>query len=180
MNLDYNLFLQGATQSQSGRAVFVAEGSPATSAQLASAESTLGITLPPSYKVFLTLLGPGLWCDEAVKSPSALFAFDTDCWEMAGFVALVENVQGVGDHIAINPVDASESGERAVYYCGHDPFGYALLADSFEAWTRMSLQATLSDESPYAIVEEAVMQSYRRWRAAQPKPKAPKWQFWRK
>ena len=122
-----------------------------------------------SYRGFVTTLGPGIWCGEIVMAPSALYAFDSDCGEMEGFIALVGNVQGVGDYLAINPADPTALGERPLYYCGHDPFGYARLTDSFEAWTRNALVPQNSGESPYAVVEQ-------HFRTAQPKQW---WQFWR-
>lgn len=172
----YRHFLLEVAASTTDDPFFVSVGDPASDAELAAAEASLGVELPPSYKTFVLSLGPGLWCGEAVKAPSALYAFDEDCEDMEGFIALVENVQGVGDHLAINPVESATSNERPLYYCGHDPFGQARLADTFEAWTRQALQARIADEPLYDEVE-------RRIAPAQSRPHSPRprrwWQFWR-
>ena len=157
--------------------VFIPEGPAVSKTDLNSVETSLGVQLPPSYIAFVTTLGPGLWCGEAVKPPSALYAFDSDCEEMEGFIALVENVQGIGDHLAFDPADPPVSGERPLYYCGHDPFGCARTSDSFAAWTSESFQAFLADESPYAAAEAVIAQTPSR--ALRPGAKRW-WQFWRK
>jgi len=155
----------------------VPENRPVSEIEITSVESALGIELPQSYRTFITVLGPGMWCDEVVMAPSALYAFDADCAEMEGFIALVENVKGIGDYLAINPTDAVVSGERPLYYCGHDPFGSARLADSFEMWTRTALDARRTDASPYDSIRVAVTRASEHSHDTQRKQW---WQFWRR
>lgn len=69
---------------------------------------------------------------------------------MEGFVPLVHNVRGVGDYVAINPANAEVAGERPVYYCSHDPFGYVEIAASFEEWSRKIAEAQKHGVDLYA------------------------------
>lgn len=119
-----------------GAQIFVPDGGAVAPSDIESAESNLGVTLPASYKRFLLRCGSGAWCGERVARPSELYAFDADCVQMEGFIPLVHNARGVGDYVAINPADAEVAGERPVYYCSHDPFGYVEIASSFEEWAR--------------------------------------------
>ena len=112
-----------------------------TPSAIERAESVLGVNLPGSYKYFLLRCGPGAWCGERVACPSELYAFDADCLQIEGFIPLVHNVRGVGDYVAINPADVEAAGERPVYYCSHDPFGYVEIAASFEGWARRIAEA---------------------------------------
>jgi hypothetical protein len=139
--------------------------------------------LPDSYRAFVSIVGPGSWTNDSgvVMSPSEVYAFDADCWEAEGYIALVENAAGVGDYVAVNPADPSVNGERPVYYCGHDPFSCVRAADSFEAWVRDSAQSSLSSWRRYEYLDVARDDSYRRYREsmkARRKP-GPWWQFWR-
>jgi len=115
-----------------------------------TAESDLGVNLPDSYKYFLLRCGSGVWCGERVARPSELYVFDADCLQMEGFIPLVHNVRGVGDYVAINPADAEAAGERPVYYCSHDPFGYVEIAASFEGWARKIVEARRRGGDLYA------------------------------
>jgi hypothetical protein len=124
-----------------GRRIFIPDDKPTTASEIELAEKNLGVTLPVSYKHFLLRCGSGVWCGERVAHPSELYTFDSDCLEIAGFIPLVHNVRGVGDYVAINPADSEVAGERAVYYCSHDPFGYAEIAESFEDWSRKIIDA---------------------------------------
>jgi hypothetical protein len=124
-----------------GRRIFIPDDNPAPVSQVELAENDLGVTLPLSYKHFLLRCGSGLWCGERVVHPSELYAFDSDCLEMEGFISLVHNVRGVGDYVAINPSGSEVAGERVVYYCSHDPFGYGEIAESFEDWSRKIIDA---------------------------------------
>lgn len=139
MTEDFDNFLRECL-SQGGQ-IFAPDGSPVAPSEIESAERSLGVNLPTSYKHFLLRCGSGSWCGEAVAHPAELYAFNADCLQMEGFVPLVRNVRGVGDYVAINPADAEVTGERPVYYCSHDPFGYVAVAASFEEWARKTTEA---------------------------------------
>jgi SMI1 / KNR4 family (SUKH-1) len=72
-----------------GTQVFVPDGGPVGPSEIAAAESQLGLSLPASYRHFLSRCGAGMWCGEWVAHPSELYAFDADCLQMEGFVPLV-------------------------------------------------------------------------------------------
>jgi hypothetical protein len=112
---------------------------PVIDEHLNAAEQRLGVPLPASYKTFLRVCGSGRWCGDFVVPPEDVYAFDQECSDMAGFVALVHNVGGIGDFVAMNPREATAAGEWTLYHCSHDPFGSRKIADSFEAWTRDAL-----------------------------------------
>lgn len=156
--------------------IFIPDDEEVTSSDIEQAEMALGIKLPHSYRKFLLTCGSGTWCGDWVPPPIALGAFDEDCWEMAGFVTLVHNVQLVGDFIAINPADPEKNGERPVYYCSHDPFGYARIAASFEDWCRKTLEGERTGTIIYIEVEDVVYAKWKEYLASQPKKC---WQFWR-
>jgi hypothetical protein len=139
MTEDFDKFLRECLSQ--GKQIFIPDGEPVSAPEIESAESDLGTNLPASYKHFIMRCGSGMWCGEWVGHPSELYAFDSDCLEMEGFVALVHNVRGVGDHVAINPSDPEVAGERPVYYCSHDPFGCIEVAGSFEEWARKMAEA---------------------------------------
>lgn len=103
-----------------------------TEAQLLSCEERLGIKLPQGYRLFMQTIGPGIWAHAGVAHPDNIYAFDADCGEMEGFVALAFNVDGCGNSVGINP----KAEEQTIYYFCHDPFGYAKVADNFEEWVR--------------------------------------------
>ena len=92
--------------------VFVAESDPVSLSEIEVAENSLGIKLPDSYRHFLRRCGSGTWYNECISHPTNLYDFDTDCLDMEGFIALVQNVRGVGDFIAFNPKDLEVSGVR--------------------------------------------------------------------
>ena len=139
MTEEFDKFL-GECLSQ-GAQIFAPDGGSVAASDIESAESSIGVALPASYKRFLLRCGSGTWCGERVAHPSELYAFDSDCLQMEGFIPLVQNVRGVGDYVAINPADAEIAGERPVYYCSHDPLGYVEIASSFEEWARKVAEA---------------------------------------
>jgi hypothetical protein len=130
--------------------VFVPDDESLSASDIESAESSLGTNLPASYKYFLLRGGSGMWCGERIAHPLELYAFDSDCLSMEGFVPLVDNVRGVGDYVAINPADAEVEGERPVYYCSHDPFRHLEIASSFEEWSRKIVEAHKDGVDLYA------------------------------
>ncbi len=150
--------------------VFRPAGGPCSPETLDEAEKKLAIRLPASYRTFLTELGPGEWCDEIVAAPDQLYAFDEETRDMEGFVALVHNVGGVGNFVAIDPEDPEKDGERPVYFCGHDPMAYGRVADSFEAWAKGRAEGCLGGD-PVNLYEQPVT-------LIDPRPKKW-WQFWR-
>lgn len=130
---------------------------PASESKIEAAERRRGTTLPTSFKLFLQVLGSGNWSGAGcVSAADEVGAFPPGTWEMSGFIAIVQNVRGVGDHLAFNPADPKTAGERPVYYCGHDPLGYARVADSFELWVRATLEAARSGDDFYAPFDDAV------------------------
>jgi hypothetical protein len=93
---------------------------------VAKAEKMLNCSLPTGYETFLQTLGTGCWADANVTSPNELYAFDESVGEMCGMIPVAENVDECGSYVAFNPRD------QQLYFCCHDPFGYALVASSFE------------------------------------------------
>lgn len=161
--------------------LFVPVGQPPGEMEIEAAEDRIGVPLPQGYKLFLRVLGPGCWCRaNEISAPDDVFAFDEGTWEMNGFVAIVQNVQGVGDHLAFNPADLQVAGERPVYYCSHDPFGYAKVADSFEAWARDCAAAARNEQDFYQRFDEAVAAKWQEYDAVEQARKPKRWwQFWR-
>ena len=139
MTEDFDSFLQDCLSQ--GKQIYVAEFPPVNSSEIEAAENDFGVNLPDSYKHFLLHYGSGVWCDEPIAHLRELYDLDSDNLEMEGFIVLVQNVRGVGDLIAFNPKDAEVTGERPVYYCSHDPFGFVKIADSFEDWLRKTVEA---------------------------------------
>ena len=140
-----------------------------------AAETQLGLTLPESYKAFLLVCGSGLWCGDYVAPPESVYPFDEDCGDMEGFLALVHNVRGVGDFVAMNPREQTAAGEWALYYCSHDPFGFGRIADSFEAWVRDAVTAFEANDDLYAKAADDVDRTWRSFRAKRKR----RWQFWK-
>jgi hypothetical protein len=140
-----------------------------------AAEAQLGLALPTSYKTYLLACGSGLWCGDYVAPPEAIYPFDEDCGDMEGFVALVHNVDGVGNFVAMNPREPAGLGEWALYYCSHDPFGFGKIADSFESWAREAVTAFDANNDLYAKVADDVERTWRSFRARNKK----RWQFWK-
>jgi hypothetical protein len=166
--------------------LFVPTGQTVGEAEIQAAEDRIGVTLPRGYKQFLRVLGPGCWCRaNEVSAPEDVFAFDEDTWELNGFVSIVQNVEGVGDHLAFNPADPEVEGERPVYYCAHDPFGYVRVAGSFESWARECAAATRKEQDFYVQFDEAVYAKAREYDEWKEKNQAMEpesrnwWQFWK-
>jgi hypothetical protein len=158
---------------------FQAEGlwdsdAPVDQQHIDAVERRLGVTLPASYKTFLRVFGSGQWCGEYVAPPDNVYCFDEVFDDMEGFVALVHNVRGVGDYVAMNPREQTGPGEWALYYCSHDPFGFGKIADSFESWAREAVAAFEKNEDLYAKADADVGQTWRSYRARNKKW----WQFW--
>src|ERR671924_91818 len=93
MTEGFDKFLQECLSQSSNpeKPLFLPDSIPVTVPDMESAEGNLGINLPASYKYFLLRCGSGMWCGEWVAHPSELYAFDSDCLEMEGFVPLVHN-----------------------------------------------------------------------------------------
>ena len=94
---------------------------------------------------------------------------------MEGFFALVHNVRGVGDFVAMNPRKPTGPGEWASYYCSHDPFGCGRIADSFDSWAR---EAVIAFEANGDLCAKAADDVDRTWRSFRAKNKR-RWQFWK-
>lgn len=163
--------------------LFLPAGPAVEETEIQKAEDRIGTPLPESYKLFLRVLGPGCWCRaNEISAPAGVEAFTEDNWGIGGFLAIVENVQGVGDYLAFNPADPLVEGERPVYYCSHDPYGYVKAADSFDLWARECAAAARRGEDFYQQFDEAVYASWmeydRTMKAAKASTKSW-WQFWR-
>ncbi|HWM91547.1 MAG TPA: SMI1/KNR4 family protein [Thermoanaerobaculia bacterium] len=157
--------------------LFLPAGQAPDEMEIRAAEERIGAPLPQGYKLFLRVLGPGCWCRaNEISAPADVFVFDESTWEMKGFVAIVENVQGVGDYLAFNPADPQVEGDRPVYYCAHDPYGYARVADSFEIWARECAAAARQEQDFYQQFDEVVSAKSRELEAKEPKRW---WHFWR-
>jgi len=148
---------------------------PVDDRQVDAAERRLGVPLPASYRTFLRVCACGQWCGDSVAAPEDVYAFDEDCGDMNGFVALVHNVRGVGDFVAMNPRKQTGPGEWALYYCSHDPFGFGRIADSFESWAREAVAAFEESGDLYGRVANEVARTGRDSRAKTRRW----WQFWR-
>ncbi|MDZ4835928.1 MAG: SMI1/KNR4 family protein [Candidatus Melainabacteria bacterium] len=109
--------------------------------EIATAEERLRCTFPAGYRTFVQTVGPGMWADAGIAHPKTLYAFDEDLGSMSGFIALAYNVDGCGNSIAFNGRDSSN---QQVYFCNHDPFGYAVAAASFEEWMQSVTHQKLS------------------------------------
>lgn len=178
MTNDFENFLRDAiaqSAANPNRPIVAESTMPASDAEIQLAEQQLGVALPDSYKHFVKHCTFALWCEEVIGPPEYLYPFD-DCGEMSGFIALVFNVECIGDHIAINPADSEVAGERPVYYCGHDPFGYALIAASFEDWCRKTFDAYQTRRNIYRPLHNFVDVEYASTRAASTRRW---WQFWK-
>jgi hypothetical protein len=177
MTPDFEQFLR-----QLPAGLFVPDGIPVADADIVRDAGVAVALLPESYRTFLSAVGLGYWRNDSgeIVAPSALYAFDADCGEMEGFVALVQNAAGVGDYLAVNPADAVTDGERPLYYCGHDPISCVRAADSFEAWVKESAGTPVSRGRRYAHLDESRFESYARYQAAK-RAATPNqwWQFWR-
>jgi len=184
LQLDFESFLRHAATlnlpDEYGDLVdplFVPTGQPVDDAEIQAAEDRIGTPLPKGYKLFLKVMGPGCWCRaNDVAALDDVFAFDEPEWELNGFISIVQNVEGVGDHLAFNPADPQVEGDRAMYYCAHDPRGYARVADSYEIWARECAAALRQGQDFYLQFDDAVYAKWKEYDARQPKKW---WQFWR-
>lgn len=158
-----------------GPAAIFDSDAPVDEPHIDAAETRLGVPLPASYRTFLRVCGSGRWCGDYVAPPEDLYAFDEDCGAMEGFVALVHNVGGVGNFVAMNPHEQTAPGEWALYYCSHDPFGFGRIAASFEAWAREAVTALEENQDLYEKAADDVARTWRSFRANTRKW----WQFWR-
>jgi hypothetical protein len=128
---------------------------PVDEHQLEAAQTRLGIPLPGSYKTFLEVCGSGEWCGDHVVSPEDVYSFDEDCGDLNGFVALVHNVSGVGNFVAMNPHEQTGPQEWSLYYRSHDPFGLGKVGDSFESWAREAVVAFEETRNLYLPLRQA-------------------------
>lgn len=108
-------------------------------ADVDAAERQLGLQLPAGYRTFVTTVGPGGWCEALISPPEGLYQFDEELGRMQGWVAMGFNVDGAGNYIAFNPKDGW------IYYCCHDPFGYAVAGRTFEDFLQKLTQYALTN-----------------------------------
>ena len=93
---------------------------------------------------------------------------------MSGSIALAFNVNGQGDYVAFNPRDP-----RKFFFLGHDPFGYAEAATSFEdVIKKMTLCAISDPDNGVADYFESLRPFHEEERPVQSSSKAW-WQFWK-
>ncbi len=105
--------------------------SPVRDSEIADAEQRLGFALPEGYRTFVQTIGPGLWADAGIPHPKTIHTFDQEMRGMSRFTAVAYNVDGCGNSIAF---DGKCDNPQQVFFCNHDPYGYAVAAESFEEW----------------------------------------------
>jgi hypothetical protein len=114
------------------KALFV-QRSQASMSELALAEDRLRCSLPETFKVFVDRLGVGDLNEELrFLTPSELCAIGPDGVPWSGFIVFAED--DLGNSLAFGASDAECESKQAVFYICHDPFGYAMLSETFEAF----------------------------------------------
>jgi len=116
------------------------ESSPVDSRHILEIAEERNCQFPEGYCTFMETLGPGLWAGMGIPQPEDTHAFDQATGAMQGFVTVACNVNGMGDYLAFNP----KEGEK-IYFCGHDPFGYAVAGNSFEEVITKVTEAALAE-----------------------------------
>lgn len=139
-------------------------------AALADAERRLGVVLPLPYRAFLLACGAGEVSGQLrFMDPAELAPFGGDLpW---GELIRI-GIDHEGNHLAIDP-EQGDDPDEPVYYVCHDPFGWANLAPSFEAFLVMLERAgfdyaRMIEDTPN-FIELAIP-----GRA----PARPWWKFW--
>jgi hypothetical protein len=178
LDTDFEQFLQAKKISIVGKKPLFEPlpSNPISEADVEQTEATLQCRLPNGFRTFLKTVGSGIWAD-AVFSLEEVYAFDEAVGEMCGFIALGINVNGCGDYVAFNPKEQTGT----IYFCCHDPFGYAVAGASFESYivalTQFTEQNRKSSEfyyklEPFHEIEPPFLQAKR-------DANRPWWQFWK-
>lgn len=91
-------------------------------------EAKLNVSFPLKVKDFLLKLGAGQTEDLYIHGNEHIHAFDEENGPIAGFVTFASDT--MGNYYAFNP---ESSNKEEIYYCCHDPLGYAKIAsDAYE------------------------------------------------
>jgi hypothetical protein len=97
--------------------------------QLRNLELGGGYHFPADVRDALLSLG-GCAIDELYIHPANnIYAFDEETGPMKGFVTFASDV--CGNYFAFDPKSPTP---ETIYYCSHDPFGYAVVAPDFRAY----------------------------------------------
>lgn len=140
---------------------------------LLDTENVLNCRFPEGYRVFMETLGPCVWADAFFAPPAALYAFDEDTLDMCGFITLAFGVDGCGNYVAFNPREP----ER-IYFCCHDPFGYAVVAESFEEYIRKLTEFAISHKGGGSFYYD--LEPFHEIRVPKSESSGkPWWQFWK-
>lgn len=140
---------------------------------LAIAEARLNCKLPTAYGEFLRTLGSGVWAQAEITAPADLFAFDESVGpEMKGLIPLAENVDGCGNSVAFNCLD------EKLYFCNHDPFGFALVANSFEEFIQTIAERWLRDTRSGTRLFYESLPDFKEVIPPQLERKDSWWKFW--
>jgi hypothetical protein len=146
--------------------------SPTALASIEAAEDLIGHVFPNSYKSFLRHIGPGCWANAYFPPPSGVYTFEKSAGNMADFIVIACNVDGEGNQVAINPAD------NKLYYCTHDPMGFAPAGDSFEEYM-YKLTQFAKDNAGNTVAFYKSLEPFTE-AVIPPEPeKKPWWMFWK-
>ncbi len=136
------------------------------------AEERLKCKLPVGYGEFVGILGSGVWAQAEITAPANLYAFDESVGEMKGLIALAENVDGCGNSVAFNCLD------EKLYFCNHDPFGFAPVANSFEEYIQTIADRWLRDTRSGTRLYYDSLPDFKEVIPPQAERKGSWWKFW--
>lgn len=140
---------------------------------ICKAEERLKCKLPAGYGEFVRVLGSGTWAQADITTPSALYAFDESVGvEMQGFIPLAENVDGCGNSVAFSCLD------EKLYFCNHDPFGFAHIANSFEEFIQTIAERWLRDTRSGTRLFYESLPDFKEVSPPQQERKSSWWKFW--
>lgn len=139
---------------------------------VSKAEERLKCKLPVGYTEFVRILGSGLWAQSEIIAPEDLYAFDESVGEMKGLIPLAENVDGCGNSVAFNCLD------EKLYFCNHDPFGFAPVANSFEEFIQMIADRWLRDTRSGTRLFYESLPDFKEVSPPQLERKSSWWKFW--
>jgi hypothetical protein len=136
-------------------------------------ELRLTCNLPVGYKEFVCTLGSGAWAQSDIIAPVDLYAFDKSVGdEMRGWIPLAENVDGCGNSVAFNCLD------EKLYFCNHDPFGFAPVANSFEEYIQTIADRWLRDTRSGTRLYYDSLPDFKEVIPPQAETKSSWWKFW--
>ena len=106
-------------------------GKPNTSCGLSECEEEFSFRFPEEIRAFLLMLGAGSTEDFTIFHAEQIYPFDQDNGPIEHFVTFATDV--LGNFYAFNPRSNSPS---EIYYCSHDPLGYAKLAPDIASFLK--------------------------------------------